>query len=123
MLLLQHGFIEARQRDSHALMQNRLQVTTTTLPIPMHAEIRMSTLQSIIRQSGLPRSIFENQMSGAQGHRNPSWLWTIPRCSKVLQSTCGFALYAYVILEENAILTLGVAPAGRTAKILSEWIA
>ncbi len=59
-LLLQHGFIEARQRGSHVVMQKRLQETTITLPIPMHAEIRIGTLQSIIRQSGLPRSFFEH---------------------------------------------------------------
>ncbi|MFZ2603044.1 MAG: type II toxin-antitoxin system HicA family toxin, partial [Candidatus Omnitrophota bacterium] len=31
----------------------------TTVPIPNHKEIRIGTLQSIIRQSDLPRSEFE----------------------------------------------------------------
>jgi len=31
----------------------------TTVPVPDHDEIRLGTLQSIIRQSGLPRSLFE----------------------------------------------------------------
>jgi predicted RNA binding protein YcfA (HicA-like mRNA interferase family) len=31
------------------------------VPVPMHREIRIGTLQSIIRQSGLPRSEFENR--------------------------------------------------------------
>lgn len=32
---------------------------TTTIPVPNHKEIRIGTLQSIIRQSGLPRAEFE----------------------------------------------------------------
>ena len=34
---------------------------TITVPVPDHREIRIGTLQSIIRQSGIPRSEFENQ--------------------------------------------------------------
>jgi predicted RNA binding protein YcfA (HicA-like mRNA interferase family) len=40
-------------------MQKRLEVTTVTVPVPLHPEIRIGTLQSIIRQSGLERSEFE----------------------------------------------------------------
>jgi predicted RNA binding protein YcfA (HicA-like mRNA interferase family) len=40
-------------------MQKRLAGTTITVPIPDHVELRIGTLQSIIRQSGLPRSEFE----------------------------------------------------------------
>jgi predicted RNA binding protein YcfA (HicA-like mRNA interferase family) len=40
-------------------MQKRNQDSTTTVPVPNHPEIRMGTLQSIIRQTGLPRSLFE----------------------------------------------------------------
>jgi predicted RNA binding protein YcfA (HicA-like mRNA interferase family) len=29
------------------------------VPVPDHVEIRIGTLQSIIRQSGLPRRLFE----------------------------------------------------------------
>ena len=40
-------------------MQKRENETTVTVPVPNHREIRTGTLQSIIRQSGLPRSAFE----------------------------------------------------------------
>jgi predicted RNA binding protein YcfA (HicA-like mRNA interferase family) len=40
-------------------MQKREADSTITVPVPNHKEIRIGTLQSIIRQSGLPREIFE----------------------------------------------------------------
>jgi len=40
-------------------MQKRLPDTTITVPVPDHAELKVGTLSSIIRQSGLPRSVFE----------------------------------------------------------------
>jgi predicted RNA binding protein YcfA (HicA-like mRNA interferase family) len=40
-------------------MQKRLADTTVTVPVPDHAEIKIGTLSSIIRQSGLPRGLFE----------------------------------------------------------------
>jgi predicted RNA binding protein YcfA (HicA-like mRNA interferase family) len=47
-----------RQRGSHILMQKILEGTTITIPVPSHKELRIGTLQSIIRQSGLSRSEF-----------------------------------------------------------------
>lgn len=41
-------------------MQKKLSDTTITVPIPNHAELRIGTLQSIIRQSGVQRSEFES---------------------------------------------------------------
>jgi predicted RNA binding protein YcfA (HicA-like mRNA interferase family) len=41
-------------------MQRRLPEGTTTVPVPDHNEVRIGTLQSIIRQSGIPRSEFES---------------------------------------------------------------
>lgn len=58
-LLGQHGFVEVRRRGSHVVMQKKTIDTTITVPVPDHAEIRIGTLQSIIRQSGIPRSEFE----------------------------------------------------------------
>ena len=58
-ILGQHGFVEVRRRGSHIVMQRRAAGTTTTVPVPNHAELRVGTLHSIIRQSGLPRSVFE----------------------------------------------------------------
>jgi predicted RNA binding protein YcfA (HicA-like mRNA interferase family) len=60
-LLEQHGFVQVRQRGSHVVMQLRDDGATRTVPIPDHAEIRIGTLQSIIRQSGLPRGLFETK--------------------------------------------------------------
>jgi predicted RNA binding protein YcfA (HicA-like mRNA interferase family) len=58
-ILERHGFIEVRRRGSHVVMQQRLPTTTVTVPVPDHAELRIGTLQSIIRQSGVARSAFE----------------------------------------------------------------
>ena len=41
-------------------MQAKLPQGTTTVPVPAHKELRVGTLMSIIRQSGLPRSAFES---------------------------------------------------------------
>jgi len=40
-------------------MQQRTTAGTVTVPIPDHRELAIGTLQSIIRQSQLPRSLFE----------------------------------------------------------------
>jgi len=57
---MRHGFGEVRQRGSHIVMQKRLAETTITVPVPNHAELRIGTLQSIIRQSGVSRGEFES---------------------------------------------------------------
>ncbi|MHB8471769.1 MAG: type II toxin-antitoxin system HicA family toxin [Gammaproteobacteria bacterium] len=59
-ILMRHGFLEVRQRGSHIVMQKRVPDTTITVPVPNHAELRIGTLRSIIRQSGVPRSEFES---------------------------------------------------------------
>ena len=41
-------------------MQKREGKTTVTIPVPDHAEIMIGTLLSIIKQSNLPRAIFEH---------------------------------------------------------------
>ncbi len=41
-------------------MQRKCSKTTITIPVPDHKELRIGTLLSIIRQSGLPRSEFES---------------------------------------------------------------
>lgn len=58
-LLGKHGFVKVRQRGSHAVMQKRDGQSTVTVPVPQHREIRSGTLRSIIRQTGLDRTIFE----------------------------------------------------------------
>ena len=59
-ILEQHGFQIVRQRGSHIVMQRRTDGGTVTVPVPDHAEIRIGTLQAIIRQCGIPRSAFES---------------------------------------------------------------
>ena len=58
-ILEAEGFTEIRWRGSHVVMQKRLNNTTTTVPVPDHKELKTGTLTSIIRQSGLARSLFE----------------------------------------------------------------
>ena len=58
-ILEQHGFVEVRRRGSHIIMQQQTEDATVTAVVPNYAEIRTGTLMSIIRQSGLPRSLFE----------------------------------------------------------------
>jgi predicted RNA binding protein YcfA (HicA-like mRNA interferase family) len=52
------GFVRARQKGSHLMMQRRTERGTTTVPVPLHGTVRIGTLQSIIRQSGLARDLF-----------------------------------------------------------------
>ncbi len=58
-ILEQHDFVQVRQRGSHIIMQKQTEDSTITAVVPNYAELRMGTLQSIIRQSGLPRTLFE----------------------------------------------------------------
>ncbi|GIW42361.1 MAG: hypothetical protein KatS3mg076_2938 [Candidatus Binatia bacterium] len=58
-ILARHGFVEVRRRGSHVVMQKRVDDSTITVPVPDHDELRPGTLLSIIRQSGLARSLFE----------------------------------------------------------------
>lgn len=58
-ILSAHGFEEVRRRGSHVVMQKADPDGTTTAPVPDHAELRIGTLMSIIRQSGVPRSEFK----------------------------------------------------------------
>jgi predicted RNase H-like HicB family nuclease/predicted RNA binding protein YcfA (HicA-like mRNA interferase family) len=58
-ILAQHGFDQVCQRGSHIIMQSRLPDTTITIRVPDRAELRGRTLMGIIRQSGAPRTEFE----------------------------------------------------------------
>ena len=52
------GFVRARQKGSHLIMQKWTVSGTVTVPVPLHRTVRIGTLQCIIRQSGLPREHF-----------------------------------------------------------------
>ncbi len=58
-LLALHGFAEVRRKGSHIIMQKHLDGTTISVPVPNHKELQIGTLQSIIRQSGLSKKLFE----------------------------------------------------------------
>lgn len=60
-LLEQHGFANVRQRGSHRVMQKKTANGTVTVPVPMHSDIKIGTLLSIIRQSGISRDQFETE--------------------------------------------------------------
>jgi predicted RNA binding protein YcfA (HicA-like mRNA interferase family) len=57
-ILKSHGFRRVRQKGSHAIMQMETEGSTITVPVPLHRELKIGTLQSIIRQSGLGRAPF-----------------------------------------------------------------
>jgi predicted RNA binding protein YcfA (HicA-like mRNA interferase family) len=51
--------VEVRKRGSHIVMQKSLPETTITIPVPDHHELKIGTIQSIIRQSGISKTEFE----------------------------------------------------------------
>jgi predicted RNA binding protein YcfA (HicA-like mRNA interferase family) len=57
--MAQHGFKQVRRKGSHIIMQKVAGNSTITVPVPDHDELKLGTLTGIIRQSGLPRSLFE----------------------------------------------------------------
>ena len=59
LILSKHGFINVRQKGSHVIMQKIKDDTTITVPVPLHKDIKIGTLHSIIRQSGLAKQDFE----------------------------------------------------------------
>lgn len=59
-ILERYDFAEVRRRGSHVVMQRKnSDGGTTTVPVPDHKELKIGTLRSIIRQSGVSRSEFE----------------------------------------------------------------
>lgn len=58
-ILEKNGFIQVRQRGSHIIMQLQTEDSTISVPVPNYDELKTGTLRSIIRQSGLPRALFE----------------------------------------------------------------
>lgn len=58
-ILKENGSEQVRQHGDHVAMQKKTGNVTRTVPVPLHKEIKPGTLGSIIRQSGLERSLFE----------------------------------------------------------------
>jgi len=55
-----HGFRLVRQRGSHFVMQRHDGDTTLTVPVPDHRYVKPGVLRAIIRQTGIPRTAFED---------------------------------------------------------------
>lgn len=58
-ILAAEGFVMVRQKGSHRVWQRRGSGQSQTVIVPDHDEVRIGTLLSIIRQSGLDRDKFE----------------------------------------------------------------
>jgi predicted RNA binding protein YcfA (HicA-like mRNA interferase family) len=58
-ILEDNGFIAIRQKGSHIVMQKQIDNSTITAILPNHSPVKIGTLMSIIRQSQLPRFLFE----------------------------------------------------------------
>jgi predicted RNA binding protein YcfA (HicA-like mRNA interferase family) len=58
-ILEANGFKFSRQRGSHMIMVLQLEADSRTVSVPEHKEVATGTLGGIIRESGLPRALFE----------------------------------------------------------------
>lgn len=58
-ILAAAGFQNVRQRGSHIIMQKLHVGGAITVPVPNHRTVRIGTLLSIIRKSGLPKELFQ----------------------------------------------------------------
>ena len=61
-------------KGSHAIMQKRLESSTVTIPVPLHKELKRGTLNSIIRQSKIPKENFKSFKRKKRNPQNPSLL-------------------------------------------------
>lgn len=59
-ILEAHGFIFGRQKGSHMIMVLETENDSRTVSVPDHKEVATGTLGGIIRESGLPRALFES---------------------------------------------------------------
>ena len=58
-IMEKNGFLPVRQKGSHIIMQKRTDDgSTITVPVPLHKVLKIGTLQSIIRQSGISKEAF-----------------------------------------------------------------
>jgi predicted RNA binding protein YcfA (HicA-like mRNA interferase family) len=60
-ILSRHGFVQVRRKGSHLALQRALANGTITVIVPDHKELAAGTLRSIIRQSQLPKELFETK--------------------------------------------------------------
>ena len=58
-ILVRHGFAEVRRRGSHVRLERQVGAVTIKLTVPLHRTVKRGTLHDIIKESGLPRDLFE----------------------------------------------------------------
>lgn len=59
-ILTENGFEFVRHgKGDHDIYSRQESGTSYTVSVPMHREVAIGTLASIIRRSGLPRNLFE----------------------------------------------------------------
>lgn len=58
-IMSRQGFAKVRRKGSHIIMQKPTVHSTITVPVPDHDALKIGTLLGIIKQSGLPRELFE----------------------------------------------------------------
>jgi predicted RNA binding protein YcfA (HicA-like mRNA interferase family) len=58
-ILEKYGFRKFRQHEGPVVMQCQTETDIITVPVPDHSELKIGTLSSIMRQSRLPREVFE----------------------------------------------------------------
>ncbi len=61
-LLQKIGYEHVRTRGSHAILTKENVGGKTTIPVPLHDELAVGTLKSIIDQAGLTREEFEESV-------------------------------------------------------------
>ncbi len=54
------GFVEAGQKGSHVKFKKELPEGTRTAIVPLHREITIGTLRSVLRQAGIDSDEFED---------------------------------------------------------------
>lgn len=63
LALKKAGFIERRQTGSHLILKNEQSGKITVVPIHGNKDIKIGTLRSIIRQSGVSTEEFFNLLN------------------------------------------------------------
>lgn len=54
-ILLKYGFVQVRQRGSHAVLVKQESTGKHVAVVPMHKELRRGTLRSIAKQANIDR--------------------------------------------------------------------
>ena len=60
-ILYKNGFVKVGQKGSHVRLKNIMPEKVYIVIVPLHDEIPIGTLKSIIRQSGLDENEFRNR--------------------------------------------------------------